>query len=83
MFYIPCTFQLGVQYPSYCKKFTSFDNLMQCANGSISHDLNFYNFVQYLQNISNTFVEANSYLQYPYMSHDKYFNQAFNYCISD
>jgi hypothetical protein len=56
---------------------------MQCANVSISHDLNFYNFVQYLQNISNTFVEANSYLQYPYMSHDKYFNQAFNYCISD
>jgi hypothetical protein len=46
--------------------------------------------MQYVQNISKhicssqfIFAQANSYLQYPCMSNDKYFNHAFNYCISD
>jgi len=52
---------------------------MQHPNKDISHDLDFYNFVQYLQNISkhNINFQANTYMQYLYTSDDKYFNHAF------
>ncbi len=45
---------------------------MQCSNEGISYDLDFYNFVQYPQNILKHIFQTNAYLQYSNMSDEKY-----------
>jgi len=57
---------------------------MQYPNGGISHDLDFYNFMQYPQeHIKNIIFQANAYLQYPNTSDDIFFNCASKYCLNE
>jgi hypothetical protein len=58
---------------------------MQHPNEDISYDLDFYNFAQYPQNTSkyNINFQANTHMQYLYISDDKYLNHVFKYCLSE
>jgi hypothetical protein len=51
---------------------------MQFLNEGISYDLDFYNFVQYPQNILKHIFQANAYLQYSNMGDEKYLIMSLN-----